>query len=52
MKSRGGVVTQAVPEWFFQNSDAARLGSAPPFVYELQPIWLIFWQYPDIAADR
>jgi hypothetical protein len=51
VKSRGGVITR-VPGGFFQDLEAARFGTAVPYAYELQPIWLLVWNGVDVASDQ
>jgi len=48
-KKRGGVITQ-VPGGFFHGIMAARYGTAPPFAYELPPIWLLIVDGIDTAT--
>jgi hypothetical protein len=51
VKSRGGVGTR-VPGGFWHDIEAGRFGSAPPYVYELPPVWLLVSSGIDVASDE
>lgn len=50
-KARGGVITQ-VPGGFWHGLKASRFGSAPPYTYELPPVWLLVWDGVDVGTDE
>jgi hypothetical protein len=50
-ESRGGVITQ-VPGGFWHDIECARFGDAPPYLYELPPVWLLVWDGVDVATQE